>query len=629
MLLCVGTLPTMVFAANGIVISKSAKNTKSYSMVFTVDGEKRTMVYSGETVQAEITVKPKDGMDLAYVIVGNSYSPTQGGANDISEDVNFTQISSEVTAEGEYKLVYEFIVPETSILCVRVVCDVPPEPEPEPEIEISTKSPASVEYDSGAVEFLGVVTDKTTGSEITEGEVQYYLNGNKLFSAVRYDSARIEKGFYRSVSTDEVFDETALQMGQNSIYAVYSDGDGHTATSNTIEINVGKKDICKEQSPISTAYSIGKVYDGTPGYGRAQFSVMANDDYWQRRNVSIENLSFTAEKDGVEYELTPSDYEYKGNTGIVFAAPYTGTYTFTAHVNHEYYTGEKSVTVTVGKRDIVISPEDAFTNRNTEPEFNAEIGGLGLAEGDELKNVQYKIEDGADLGVPGEYGVEIVSYELDNADCYNVTLEGGTLTVHEDADYTAVKAALDRVSALDRELYVDFTAVDTAVANVDYGKNITQQAEVDAMADAINAAVDALEYKTADYTAVNDAITKANALNKDDYKDFSGVEAAIAAVVWDKDITEQAEVDAMAQAINDAINALEEKEVTPSDVSDTTQTNDTEKPASAQNGNTGSATSPKTGADESFALLWVSVLAACAAVLTIATVYGKKKKHSR
>ena len=63
----------------------------------------------------------------------------------------------------------------------------------------------------------------------------------------------------------------------------------------------------------------------------------------------------------------------------------------------------------------------------------------------------------------------------------------------------------------------------------------------------------------ADYTAVDAAIAKANALNKNDYKDFSGVEAAVNAVVRDKNITEQAEVDAMAQAIENAINALVRK----------------------------------------------------------------------
>ena len=63
----------------------------------------------------------------------------------------------------------------------------------------------------------------------------------------------------------------------------------------------------------------------------------------------------------------------------------------------------------------------------------------------------------------------------------------------------------------------------------------------------------------ADYSAVDAAIAKANALEKDNYKDFSAVEAAINTVVRDKNITEQDEVDAMAQAIENAITALVEK----------------------------------------------------------------------
>ena len=69
----------------------------------------------------------------------------------------------------------------------------------------------------------------------------------------------------------------------------------------------------------------------------------------------------------------------------------------------------------------------------------------------------------------------------------------------------------------------------------------------------------AMTYLPADYTKVDAAIAKANALEKDNYKDFSAVEAAINAVVRDKNITEQDEVDAMAQAIENAITALVEK----------------------------------------------------------------------
>ena len=127
------------------------------------------------------------------------------------------------------------------------------------------------------------------------------------------------------------------------------------------------------------------------------------------------------------------------------------------------------------------------------------------------------------------------------------------------ADYTAVDAAIARAAALDSSLYTNYSAVEDSINSVDRAKSKAQQTEVDAMAKAIEDAVSALQYKGADYTKVDEAIAKANALNKDNYKDFSAVEAAVNAVVRDKNITEQSEVDAMAKAIEDAIAALEQK----------------------------------------------------------------------
>lgn len=64
----------------------------------------------------------------------------------------------------------------------------------------------------------------------------------------------------------------------------------------------------------------------------------------------------------------------------------------------------------------------------------------------------------------------------------------------------------------------------------------------------------------ANYTAVDEAVKAAEALNKDDYEDFSAVTKAIEAV--DRTLTseEQAKVDAMAKAITDAINGLVKKQ---------------------------------------------------------------------
>ena len=178
---------------------------------------------------------------------------------------------------------------------------------------------------------------------------------------------------------------------------------------------------------------------------------------------------------------------------------------------------------------------------------------------------------------------------------------------YKDADYTKVDAAIAKANALNKNDYKAFSGVETAVKAVVRGKNITEQSEVDKMAKAIEDAIAALQYKDADYTKVDAAIAKANALNKNDYKDFSGVEAAVNAVVRGKNITEQSKVDKMAKAIEDAIAALEKK------------------PASTKPGT--SDKSPQTG-DTSNLTLWIALLLASAGAVTATTLYGRKKKHN-
>lgn len=113
-----------------------------------------------------------------------------------------------------------------------------------------------------------------------------------------------------------------------------------------------------------------------------------------------------------------------------------------------------------------------------------------------------------------------------------------------------------------------------------------------------------LSIEPADYSAVDAAIAKANALNKDDYKDFSAVEAAINAVDRSKKtLKEQAAVDAMAKAIEDAIAALEKKSV-----GTTVQL-------------------PQTGDDSNLALWTALLLVSGAAIGTM--MAGKKKNYGK
>ena len=118
----------------------------------------------------------------------------------------------------------------------------------------------------------------------------------------------------------------------------------------------------------------------------------------------------------------------------------------------------------------------------------------------------------------------------------------------------------------------------------------------------------AMTYLPADYTKVDAAIAKANALKKDDYKDFSGVETAVKAVVRGKNITEQSEVDKMAKVIEDAIAALEKK------------------PASTKPGT--SDNSPQTG-DTSNLALWIAMLFVSGGAAIGITVVSRKKKYNK
>jgi len=215
------------------------------------------------------------------------------------------------------------------------------------------------------------------------------------------------------------------------------------------------------------------------------------------------------------------------------------------------------------------------------------------------------------------------------------------------ADYSAVDAAIAKANGLNKDDYKDFSAVETAINSVVRGKKLVEQVDVDAMAKAIEDAIAALQYKGADYTKVEAALAKANALKKDDYKDFSAVESAVNAVVRGKNITEQDEVDAMAKAIEDALAALQYKDAdktTPAPAATATPAPAaTATPAPAATATPAPAatatpaptatatpqyTIPQTGDTSNPALLIVLMLVSGSAAIGTAVV-ASKKKHNR
>ena len=204
----------------------------------------------------------------------------------------------------------------------------------------------------------------------------------------------------------------------------------------------------------------------------------------------------------------------------------------------------------------------------------------------------------------------------------------------EPADYSNVYEVLGNIPA-DLSTYTDESVANlySAVEALRGYRDLAQQSDVDKMTNDINDAVEALVYKSADYTELDKAEKAAKALNKDDYEDFSEVEKALAAIDRTKNITEQADVDAMVKAINDAVANLVKKAPAssqPDSVSSSDASSDTSSSASdssssysksdssSKAASNASNTNPSTGvAGGAFALALLS---------GAAVVMAKKKK---
>ena len=273
----------------------------------------------------------------------------------------------------------------------------------------------------------------------------------------------------------------------------------------------------------------------------------------------------------------------------------------------EIYGGE--VNVKAGRIGLFVvgigapEPKTGLIIEDGKLDINGKLADIYVGSG----NTKNAVISGGDITLGGDIGIFL-------NDCEKCEIKGGTFhtdecekpfAVHRDssavfeyakADYTELDKAEETAKALNKDNYVDFTAVEKALEAIDRTKNLTQQSDVDKMAKDINDAVAALVYKSADYTELDKAEKAAKALNKDDYEDFSAVEKALAAIDRTKNITEQADVDAMAKAINDAVANLVKKAPAssqPDSVSSSDASSDTSSSASDSSSSDNKATDSK------------------------------------
>ena len=364
--------------------------------------------------------------------------------------------------------------------------------------------------------FFGTVAGVAENSKISDcvSDVSFtdtdkYINGPAALCGYAINST-IEhcqnKGNF-SVTTDT----TSLQMGgivgvadNSTVQYCANTGDMTSWTPHTGGI-VGQ---LYQGSKIINCYSTGEMVPlgkGTTDFGGIAGTVGAGTE--------IRHCYFAGEMDLSQYTATTP---YKRLGGIAGGVS-SGTPVF----ENNYFLETENVPACFKYQDA--GTEKALDFMKTEDFFN-EITAAG-------GNYRFN-SNGTPLLPAPKYAV---SFVVTPVELTNVVIKVNGQAVANPADLEAGTYAVE-VSADNCEVF---------------RSDITITADT-----ATHTQTIAMTYLPADYTKVDAAIAKANALNKDNYKNFSAVEDAVNAVVRGKNITEQDEVDAMAQAIEKAINDL-------------------------------------------------------------------------
>ena len=251
----------------------------------------------------------------------------------------------------------------------------------------------------------------------------------------------------------------------------------------------------------------------------------------------------------------------------------------TAHNGYSYYTKESY--------DALL----ATTNyqKNLDIRYQSTVDGYAAAINAALLNLKpngadYTAVDAALAKIPADFengvytdetAAEVLAAKLavdrslstdqqDTVDGYAKDIEDAIAGLrYKSADYTRVEAEKALIPT-DLTPYTKSSVdnLNKVLEGVNYNLDINHQSEVDAFADAIKAAREALELDLADYTKVNASKAKAEEAIKDtNYTDESinAVKAAIAAIVEGLPKAKQSTVDGFATAIDEAVARLTDK----------------------------------------------------------------------
>ena len=460
----------------------------------------------------------------------------------------------------------------------------------------SGKDTVTYKYDSGkgknvtfTLKFVGLFADYTKVDEAITKAKALNKDDYKDFSAV--DSAVNAVMRDKNVTEQSEVDKMAKAIEDAIAALQYKDADYTKVDAAIAKANALKKDEYKDFSNVEAA--VNAVVRNKNITEQSEVDAMAQTIEDAIAALQYKDADYTKVDAAIAKANALKKDDYKDFSGVEAAVK--------AVVRNKNITEQSEVDA------MAKAIEDAIAALQYKDADYTKVD-EAIAKAKALNKNEYKDFTGVEAAINAVVRDKNITKQSE-VDAMAKAIEDAIAALqYKDADYTKVDEAIRKANALKKDEYKDFTGVEAAVNAVVRDKNITKQSEVDAMAKAIEDAIAALQYKDADYTKVDEAIAKANALNKNDYKDFSGVEAAVKAVVRGKNITEQSEVDKMAKTIEDAIAALEKK------------------PASTKPGT--SDKSPKTG-DTSNLALWIALLFVSGGAAIGTTVVRRKKKYSR
>ena len=397
----------------------------------------------------------------------------------------------------------------------------------------------------------------------TAGDIVVNLNNTEVGFAISTSSYTYVKSFVVNVNHSTLTDnELALSMGSNGV--VDSAEVNITNGSNVQTLSSGNRAMVGEWTVNIDGSTIGDIYAGS------YYPESAAD--WT--GVSIGNINY-----GQVEEIT---------FNISDDVTYNNIYAGFQFVDKEKF--ETTFASNIASGNGAFSGIDNSASANvvidaaSDPVVDASTGNLTSMFDEQFTNVLVvadysKVDEAIELASAIDQSlytdeslkvlsdaINAVVLDLDEANQVTVDAMANNITnainglVYKVADYTEVNKAIENASAIDKTLYTEesLKVLTDAIASVDTTKNITEQAEVDAMALAITDAINDLVYKVADYTEVNEAVEIATSIDTDLYTEESVdvLADALDSVILNLDITRQDEVDLMATNIVNAIEGL-------------------------------------------------------------------------